>query len=29
MKPLWNGPRWMDDSVTSPAKRSPTKIPNP
>ena len=29
MNALWNGPRWMDESVTSPANRSPTKMPKP
>ena len=29
MEPFWNGPRWMDDSVTSPAKRPSRKMPKP
>ncbi len=28
-KAFWNGPRWIDDSVISPTKRSPTKTPKP
>ncbi len=29
MDPFWNGPRWIEESVTSPANRPSKKIPKP